>query len=84
MTTEARTSRDYSERTNVRPGAQGVIVWNRKLAGRWFTFALVTAGWWGVGETGELHVSAVFGCADGHYPGDRYPVRTSRLNVTAA
>lgn len=69
---------DYSPRINIRPGAQGVVVWNRKLAGRWFRFTLVTAGWWGVGETGTLVVSAepkAIKC----YPGDLYPVRRTVL-----
>jgi hypothetical protein len=51
----------YSPRTCMRPGAQGVLVWYRTLAGREFRFTLVLAGWWGVGETGTLRVASRIG-----------------------
>jgi hypothetical protein len=65
-------------RVNVRNGAQGVIVWDRKLEGRWFRFSLVTAGWWGVGETGTVRVKAQH---SGYAGGDYYLVRTDRLSL---
>lgn len=68
----------YTGRRNFRSGAQGVIVWHRTLAGRPFRFTLVVNGWWGVGETGTLRVSAepkAIECS----PGDWYPVRQARV-----
>ncbi len=53
---------------NYRDAAQGVERWYRKLGGRTFMFCYVVAGWWGVGETGTLTVSAAIS------NGDYYPV----------
>lgn len=57
----------------ITPAAQGVLVWTRKLAGRRFWFTYVYAGWWGVGETGTLTVSAERPGLEG-YPEYRYTV----------
>jgi hypothetical protein len=47
------------------PAAQGITMWHREIGGRWYRFALVTAGWWGVGETGTLRVYRKFSpCGD--------------------
>lgn len=62
----------YTPRTYA-PAAQGVCKWYRTLEGREYMFTLVTAGWWGVGETGTLRVYRRIS------NGDWYVTRTLQL-----
>lgn len=66
----------YSGR-NYFPAAQGVEMWYRRLAGRTFRFTLVREGWWGVGDTCTLRVSAQLRGYEGC--GDWYPHRSFQL-----
>lgn len=69
--------RQYTDR-HAQLAAQGVITWHRVLAGRRFFFTLVYAGWWGVGETGELFVRAERPGLEG-YSEYRYEVHRFRV-----
>jgi len=65
-----------SERIPV-DAAQGVQAWYRQINGRWYKFALVIEGWWGVGPTGTLTVYRQYRPA-----GDWFCFRETRLFIS--